>query len=1429
MGDRNITKEERVFMEVSKQDDVKKSNKQWLRYGATSVLVALGMGAGAVPNVTANETTAGSQPGAFATSESDESVETPDTDDRDKDGDGRDDETGEPVAAESADESSAEVTQEPNNESEETPAETPQEEPVVAPETTETSQQESGASEADTSTPVAETPADTEITETPENVETPTNDVAVEPETSETDTVPETIVSTEPSAPSEVAETPTSEESELSSITSESSEASSSASSEKVTENSEAGDVSTNESETSQTDVESVSEASSDETESETETPEEDTSTAELGEGTDVTVMQEPVANPAAETATAEKVVTVSDPGTYAADEIIQVANAFDGNAPVEFKATDYGIDETVTVTYEDNRFLWINMSLNAKLNNVDMTALKAFAVRNRLNIAFTQEGERPKDATTGLTDTQQASLDLFNKEAFNLREETQVSNEAGTLLVYWPTRGDAYSDAFDTTDHSDVSHFADKIDMPWIVASASEMRMAAGQNPSPGDSVTDSPNLPAGIKGNTALLQAYMPIEAVIGTDNRTYMLMVARPGVTKDDTGKAVTPLQTMIAIQYSSSGTGTRTYITSTAESGYAGNVAGMTITNNYANGNWGYNITNAIAVGDGNGKTDGAPADTKTRTNWLRYSNTNSTAEVRYYVKQADGTFKEINGPIAGAPTSSDAHNNPLYGGSSPYYSDQFTFTTDSLPGYKLIDSMTQVSGKNVQISSPNAAGQMTITGQFSGTDYDKMNGINWYESAALYSALLNPNSPFDLATVQALFPDLNLTKIPKGATLYTIAKGSSTATWINWPVVDANGNIVTEQRASFISDGTMNRTNSSVLQLYTTQSVTAAQSSASAAAGNPVWPTDTSGYADSTVRKDVSLSTAVLSYYLSADGKTVKASSTAISGYTKITGNLYRDTSGKYTTSATDALGNPNQLAAVVPDYLDSDADGKIDSNFAFRTGGTDASAYATYGTRLSVPSGVSLYFEAIPQNATVDYQTATVDSSGKITLTTNKVPNKTQATLTAVTGDQIGVPVQGDTTTNNSWSAKANATAPAGYTYVGFTYNGGALQSVKKSDGTIAMPNEVNTVKYTSTAINGATESDDKIVLYYVAVQQTANVTFSYQTGSTGPAISSASTTGNSSATINATNGSAAKGNTTIVLDANGINVVAAIPKGYHVVSSAMTSGTGLTYSDTTKTITGAFDATANGSSGTDSTQQTINLVLAADSQTANVVVSTTSASTPTYKAGASVDKATGGSTTKITFATASDTTLKQAGYTYTVTGPDGVVYATLAAAMAATPNYDTTANGSSTTDATPQTFTVTYVADKQTANVVISSSSATTPKYAAGAKVDTVSGDSNTKITFATASDTALKQAGYSYTVTGPDGKTYATLALAQAAVPNFDATDNNGSATDGTQQNFTVNYTIDKQTANVTVSSTSDTTPKYAAGAKVDTATGG
>lgn len=73
-----------------------KKNKQWLRFGATSLLIAIGMGANTGGEVSAAEDPTIDDADASLVSSSDKDDDQ-DIEERDKDGDGLDDETGEPV------------------------------------------------------------------------------------------------------------------------------------------------------------------------------------------------------------------------------------------------------------------------------------------------------------------------------------------------------------------------------------------------------------------------------------------------------------------------------------------------------------------------------------------------------------------------------------------------------------------------------------------------------------------------------------------------------------------------------------------------------------------------------------------------------------------------------------------------------------------------------------------------------------------------------------------------------------------------------------------------------------------------------------------------------------------------------------------------------------------------------------------------------------------------------------------------------------------------------------------------------------------------------------------------------------------------------------------------------------------------------------
>ena len=136
-------------------------------------------------------------------------------------------------------------------------------------------------------------------------------------------------------------------------------------------------------------------------------------------------------------------------------------------------------------------------------------------------------------------------------------------------------------------------------------------------------------------------------------------------------------------------------------------------------------------------------------------------------------------------------------------------------------------------------------------------------------------------------------------------------------------------------------------------------------------------------------------------------------------------------------------------------------------------------------------------------------------------------------------------------------------------------------------------------------------------------------------------------------------------------------------------------SSTQLQANGTSPSITGTDGATMY-FAGT-----TYYVVLQGDAQQAQLT-SSVSPSTTLNPMPSTIETTNGTSKSSITFKTTDDD-LTQAGYTYTVTGPDNTIYPTLSAALVANPNYDQTENGAKTTDGIPQIFTVNYTADTVT------------------------------------------------------------------------------------------------------------------------------
>lgn len=1122
-----------------------KKNKQWLRFGATSLLIAIGMGANTGGDISASEETTIDDADASLVSSSDKDDDQ-DIEERDKDGDGLDDETGEPVPTNPSDPDS-----------------------VVA-------SAEATASEESVAESVAETPVDP---------------VVVESASSETSSLPEESVT------SSTAEVSDSESVVQSPVTSQSSLASSvvlsttSAASESSAESTDAS------SEASQTDSDSLvsvapsseaSSATSDEEssasdslvsvapESESDTltsvaPESEAESSSAESAMSSADSLQSVAPSSSQSATVlgsadsttEETETVPDGITVPVNTTIEIPNA------ESFTESDYGLSSTVTVTYVD-KYLWINLPEAYNFNSIDMDALKAYAVRNRMVISFLQEGEHEKDSTTGLTEAQQATFDLFNKASFNLMPETEVTNDDGTIIVYWPDSTEA-STTFDSVDHDDIRVWAETNGLGWVVASEAWRRINTGQTPPAGDQVLDtsSSGLPNIIKNDANLLRTYFPLQYFLSASGKVqYVVLMAREGTTRDPWGTTIKGGETLMIAEFTSTGIIRTNYI----NNGQVLTLNGTTITNRFSAGSGDYNITNYY---NENGTT---------LQSWtMQGITTKSTlADANYYyaIDNGDGTYTktDIRIPVnTSAGSTGDAKVNTLTGGSGGSFPDEYIITSDVLSGYQLVPSLTYASGQMSSTTTGSGTGMtQTVRGKFMTNVYDQMTK----SGANMYRTVLDPNNPFNLALVRAYGFDLS--KVPVGAVVdkYVNSSGGYTVT-IAWPVVDANGNETGQ--TSIIWD-----TGSNTIRFDT--------SASGGAATNPV--------------KHYTIPTSPLTFYLQTNTSTGATSIVAAtsqpttSGYTfaKITGDIYKTTTGTLTFSATDAFGNANTVVST-PDWLDEDRNGSIDggSFTGFKNGGYgDKQNSFTIIGKFNV-SGVNFYYVAAPQMATVGLKTAEKQSDGTYKLVdtartntdgvsnyNNKTSGQKDSALQGVTGAVIGV--ARTESTANDW-AKINTKVP-GYTYIGYTYNGGALQSVQKTDGTYAMPYENSNAKYNATAStsvsNGAItdSSADAIVLYYAIDSQQAQIKFVMADGTTAPA------------NINLT------GKTGEALSQD---IASSIPAGYHIdTSKTTTTGSpAMTLSGTT--VSGTYDATNNNLSTTDSSLQTMTITLVADTQTVKV------------------------------------------------------------------------------------------------------------------------------------------------------------------------------------------------------------------------------
>ena len=341
------------------------------------------------------------------------------------------------------------------------------------------------------------------------------------------------------------------------------------------------------------------------------------------------------------------------------------------------------------------------------------------------------------------------------------------------------------------------------------------------------------------------------------------------------------------------------------------------------------------------------------------------------------------------------------------------------------------------------------------------------------------------------------------------------------------------------------------------------------------------------------------------------------------------------------------------------------------------------------------------------------YQAATVTKAGLNA--NNTVKNGTATAATGKTGDAI-------TITDDSLKV-------AGYTYKVTGPNGKTYDTMQAA--------LVDNGKFDATA-NGSTTTDSAMQNFkvdYTADKQTA--TFTYSGGPTDSR--------NVQQIVGQTDASLTTGTST----PTGGYIYA--PMGYRIdtAASQLASGVQLNLStgNLTASVYGTFDANT-------SVDQTSQIVFAPITQTAKLTQNINGTVTD-------VETKNGGATSEIGF-TATDQSLAKNGYTYTVTGPDKQTYPTLAAALAATPNYDTTPNSTDQTDGTPQLFSVVYTdtqaptitTGKDTFNVT-TGAGVTAADFLAGVNAQTSDNQMAGDVKVTSNYDSVVKDEPGTYTVT--------------------------------------------------------------------------
>ncbi|MBZ5983799.1 KxYKxGKxW signal peptide domain-containing protein, partial [Leuconostoc gelidum subsp. gasicomitatum] len=281
--------------------------------------------------------------------------------------------------------------------------------------------------------------------------------------------------------------------------------------------------------------------------------------------------------------------------------------------------------------------------------------------------------------------------------------------------------------------------------------------------------------------------------------------------------------------------------------------------------------------------------------------------------------------------------------------------------------------------------------------------------------------------------------------------------------------------------------------------------------------------------------------------------------------------------------------------------------------------------------------------------------------------------------------------------------------------------------------------------------------------------------------------------------TIKNTDGTLINGSSSITVTVNGTSGVTKTLADLLQEAGVSEAGYHLNPSDAAQTF--KFDTTNNGDSATDNAKQTQVINLTPDYQQAAIISTNqpavnpaTNVAYPQIPTSASDAAGTsynddGVSNGNISFST-SDADLVRQGFIYTVLGPNGNTYPTLAAALVAFKKFDTTTNGSASTDNTPQLYTVNYSPDPASQSTSTSTSTSDSASASTSTSVsDSASISTSTSTSTSTSGSTSASDSGsYSASTSASDSASSSTSTSVSDSASISTSTSDSASASTST-----------------------------------------